>query len=98
MTIVRDGNFGVPHIYGSTRAGTMFGLGYVGAEDRLFVMDALRNAGRGGCPRSPAARPATARRTTRSGARAPTPRPTFSASSTWATTCTAPRAPPSRTT
>ena len=47
MTIVRDGNFGVPHIYGSTRAGTMFGLGYVGAEDRLFVMDALRNAGRG---------------------------------------------------
>ena len=24
----------------------MFGLGYVGAEDRLFVMDALRNAGR----------------------------------------------------
>ena len=25
----------------------MFGLGYVGAEDRLFVMDALRNAGRG---------------------------------------------------
>jgi acyl-homoserine lactone acylase PvdQ len=46
VTIVRDGNFGVPHIYGSTRAGTMFGLGYVGAEDRLFVMDALRNAGR----------------------------------------------------
>ena len=25
----------------------MFGLGYVGAEDRLFVMDALRHAGRG---------------------------------------------------
>jgi acyl-homoserine lactone acylase PvdQ len=46
VTIVRDGNFGVPHIYGKTRAGTMFGLGYVGAEDRLFVMDALRNAGR----------------------------------------------------
>ena len=47
VTIVRDGNFGVPHIYGSTRAGTMFGLGYVGAEDRLFTMDALRHAGRG---------------------------------------------------
>ncbi|HEV7844636.1 MAG TPA: penicillin acylase family protein, partial [Thermoleophilaceae bacterium] len=47
VTIVRDGNFGVPHIYGKTRAGTMFGLGYVGAEDRLFVMDALRHAGRG---------------------------------------------------
>ena len=25
----------------------MFGLGYVAAEDRLFCMDALRNAGRG---------------------------------------------------
>jgi acyl-homoserine lactone acylase PvdQ len=46
VTIVRDAGFGVPHIYGTTRAGTMFGLGYVGAEDRLFVMDALRNAGR----------------------------------------------------
>jgi acyl-homoserine lactone acylase PvdQ len=47
VTIVRDSGFGVPHVYGSTRAGTMFGLGYVGAEDRLFVMDALRNSGRG---------------------------------------------------
>ena len=46
VTIVRDTGFGVPHIYGKTRAGTMFGLGYVGAEDRLFTMDALRNAGR----------------------------------------------------
>ncbi|HEX2265165.1 MAG TPA: penicillin acylase family protein, partial [Solirubrobacterales bacterium] len=46
VTIVRDADFGVPHIYGKTRAGTMFGLGYVGAEDRLFTMDALRNAGR----------------------------------------------------
>jgi acyl-homoserine lactone acylase PvdQ len=47
VTIVRDSNFGVPHIYGATRAGAMFGLGYAGAEDRLFVMDVLRNAGRG---------------------------------------------------
>jgi acyl-homoserine lactone acylase PvdQ len=46
VTIVRDSNFGVPHIYGKTRPGTMFALGYAGAEDRLFVMDALRNAGR----------------------------------------------------
>ena len=46
VTIVRDAGFGVPHIYGKTREGTMFGLGYVGAEDRLFTMDALRNAGR----------------------------------------------------
>lgn len=44
VTIVRD-KFGVPHIYGSTRAGTMFGAGYAVAEDRLFFIDALRNAG-----------------------------------------------------
>ena len=34
-------------MYGKTRDGAMFGLGYVAAEDRLFFMDALRNAGRG---------------------------------------------------
>ena len=47
VTIVRDKGFGVPHIYGSTRDGAMFGLGYAGAEDRLFLMDVLRHAGRG---------------------------------------------------
>ncbi len=47
LTIARDAAFGVPHVYGSTRAAAMFGLGYVGAEDRLFFMDALRHAGRG---------------------------------------------------
>ena len=46
VTIVRDSDYGVPHIYGSTRAGTMFGVGYAAAEDRLFFMDVLRNAGR----------------------------------------------------
>ena len=46
VTIQRD-KLGIPHIYGSTRAGTMFGAGYAGAEDRLFFMDALRHAGRG---------------------------------------------------
>jgi acyl-homoserine lactone acylase PvdQ len=46
LTIVRDKGFGVPHVYGSTRAGAMFGLGYAGAEDRLFTMDVLRHAGR----------------------------------------------------
>jgi acyl-homoserine lactone acylase PvdQ len=45
-TIVRDSGFGVPHIYGDTRADVMFCTGYVGAEDRLFLMDALRHAGR----------------------------------------------------
>ena len=46
VTIVRDKGFGVPHVYGRTRDGAMFGLGYAGAEDRLFFMDALRHAGR----------------------------------------------------
>jgi hypothetical protein len=45
VTIVRD-NFGVPHIYGKTRPGAMFGTGYATAEDRLFFMDVLRHAGR----------------------------------------------------
>ena len=46
VTIVRDKGFGVPHVYGSTRAGTMFGLGYATAEDRLFFIDVLRHLGR----------------------------------------------------
>jgi acyl-homoserine lactone acylase PvdQ len=47
VVIVRDKGFGVPHVYGATRDGAMFGLGYAGAEDRLFFMDVLRHAGRG---------------------------------------------------
>ncbi|WP_238016548.1 penicillin acylase family protein [Dactylosporangium sp. AC04546] len=47
VTIVRDKTLGVPHVTGTTRAGTMFGAGYAGAEDRLFVMDLLRRVGRG---------------------------------------------------
>jgi acyl-homoserine lactone acylase PvdQ len=47
VTIVRDEQHGIPHIYGSTRSGTMFGAGYAAAEDRLFLMDVLRNLGRG---------------------------------------------------
>ena len=47
VTIVRDEGLGVPHITGSTRAGTMFGAGYANAQDRLFLMDALRHVGRG---------------------------------------------------
>src|SRR3954454_9906356 len=46
LTITRDEAFGVPHVYGTTRAAAIFGLGYVAAEDRLFLMDALRHAGR----------------------------------------------------
>jgi acyl-homoserine lactone acylase PvdQ len=47
VTIVRDKGFGVPHIYGSTRAGAMFGAGYAAAQDRLFFIDVLRHLGRG---------------------------------------------------
>jgi acyl-homoserine lactone acylase PvdQ len=47
VTIVRDSAYGVPHIYGETRADTMFGAGYAGAQDRLFLMDVLRHTGRG---------------------------------------------------
>ncbi|MGR6319802.1 penicillin acylase family protein [Micromonospora soli] len=47
VTIVRDSATGVPHITGSTRSGTMFGAGFAGAQDRLWVMDLLRHAGRG---------------------------------------------------
>jgi acyl-homoserine lactone acylase PvdQ len=45
VTIERD-KLGVPHIYGATRKGTMFGTGYATAEDRLFMIDALRHAAR----------------------------------------------------
>lgn len=47
VTIVRDRKNGIPHIYGETRPGVMFGAGYAAAEDRLFVMDVLRHVGRG---------------------------------------------------
>ncbi|MHB8512255.1 MAG: penicillin acylase family protein [Actinomycetota bacterium] len=46
VLILRD-SFGVPHIYGRTRADTEFGSGFASAEDRLFMMDVLRNYGRG---------------------------------------------------
>jgi acyl-homoserine lactone acylase PvdQ len=47
VTVVRDKQTGTPHVTGTTRAGTMYGAGYVGAEDRLFTMDLLRHVGRG---------------------------------------------------
>ncbi|MEA2390836.1 MAG: hypothetical protein QOK31_945 [Solirubrobacteraceae bacterium] len=46
VTIIRDKAFGVPHIYGLTRNGAMFGEGYAAARDRLFFIDILRHAGR----------------------------------------------------
>src|SRR3954454_13247563 len=45
VTITRD-KLNVPHIVGDTRANTMYGAGYVQAEDRLFEMDLLRHIGR----------------------------------------------------
>ncbi len=47
VTIVREKATGIPHVTGTTRAGTMYGAGYAGAEDRLFVMDLMRHLGRG---------------------------------------------------
>jgi acyl-homoserine lactone acylase PvdQ len=47
VTIVRDKKVGIPHITGITRAGTMYGAGYAGAQDRLFVMDLMRHVARG---------------------------------------------------
>ncbi|MBJ7354079.1 MAG: penicillin acylase family protein [Thermoleophilaceae bacterium] len=46
VTINYD-QYGVPHIYGTTRAGTEFGAGWAGAQARLFVMDAFRHLGKG---------------------------------------------------
>lgn len=45
LTIVRD-SYGVPHVYGDTRSDVMYGAGYAGAADRLFLMDILRHTGR----------------------------------------------------
>ena len=45
--IVRDKQFGMAHITGDTRADVMFAAGYATAEERLFLMDALRNTAKG---------------------------------------------------
>ena len=46
VTIIRDSAYGVPRIYGDTKEDVMFGAGYAGAQDRLFLMDILRHTGR----------------------------------------------------
>ncbi|MHB8669348.1 MAG: penicillin acylase family protein [Acidimicrobiales bacterium] len=46
VVILRDRRFGVPHVFGVTRADVEFGSGYASAEDRLFMMDVLRHLGR----------------------------------------------------
>ena len=47
VTIVRDSDYAVPHIYGTDRAAALFGSGYAAAEDRLFMMDVERHLARG---------------------------------------------------
>lgn len=45
LRIARD-RFGVPHIYGRTRADVMFGTGWVTAADRGLLMNLFRGPGR----------------------------------------------------
>ena len=81
VTILRDSAYGVPHIYGDTRADTMFGAGYAGAADRLFLMDVLRHTGRAELASFLGGSNAERRRLA-SGNSPPTPRPTLKNSST----------------
>jgi acyl-homoserine lactone acylase PvdQ len=46
VRIYRD-DYGVPAIYGDTGRDVWFGVGYAVAQDRLFLMDAVRRMGRG---------------------------------------------------
>jgi acyl-homoserine lactone acylase PvdQ len=46
VEIVRDAN-AIPHIFGATRRDTLFGLGYVHAQDRLWQMEFQRRIGFG---------------------------------------------------
>jgi acyl-homoserine lactone acylase PvdQ len=45
VTIRRD-QYGVPFVHGDTDADTAFGAGYAATQDRMFLMDVLRHAGR----------------------------------------------------
>ncbi len=47
VQIFRDRAYGMAHVYGDTRADVMFGAGYATAEERLFLMDALRRTAKG---------------------------------------------------
>jgi len=44
VTIRRDRD-GVPHVVGTTYGGTLFGAGYAGTQDRMFLQDTLRHVG-----------------------------------------------------
>ena len=45
LRIERD-RWGVPHVYGDTRADVEFGAGYATAEDRFVLLELLRGPGR----------------------------------------------------
>ena len=45
--IYRDSAYGMAHIYGDNRYDVMFGAGYASAEERLFLMDAIRRTAKG---------------------------------------------------
>jgi acyl-homoserine lactone acylase PvdQ len=44
--VIKRDNKGVPHIEGTTRADTMFGVGFASVQDRGLLMEALRYPGR----------------------------------------------------
>ena len=45
--IYRDSAYDMAHIYGDNRYDVMFGAGYATAEERLFLMDAIRRTAKG---------------------------------------------------
>ena len=45
--IYRDKSFGMAHIYSDNRQDLMFAVGYATAQERLFLMDALRRTAKG---------------------------------------------------
>jgi acyl-homoserine lactone acylase PvdQ len=47
VEILRDKRFGMAHVYGATRDAVMFGAGYATAQERLFLMDAIRRTAKG---------------------------------------------------
>src|SRR5204862_6466517 len=47
LHIYRDGAYDMAHIYGDNRYDVMFGAGYASAEERLFLMDAIRRPAKG---------------------------------------------------
>jgi len=47
VTVFRDAEFGIPHIYADSLEASSFALGYVTAEDRLFEAEVFRRAANG---------------------------------------------------